>query len=103
MSHESTSDLLKYLDSQAGRPTTSDGPKLTPKDLLPYIGPYSSPITLNAQLTQLNADVKATGKGTNSKIDPTNPIPPKDVNSKLHPKLSDDKCIANTHEDGRDL
>lgn len=96
MSYESTSDYLMYRDSEAGRSTTPNGPKLTPKDLFPHIARYSSPTDLAAQLTQLTSDVEATVKGTNRKIDPANPIPPKDVNSKPPQKLPNDK-------DDRDL
>lgn len=92
MSNKSASDLLDDLDFQAGRVPTSDGPKLTPKDLLPYISSHSSPTALKAQLDRLKTDIEKTdiektGKGTNSKINPTNPILQKDVNSKPSQKL----------------
>lgn len=101
MSDISTSDYLKNRDSEAGRPTTSNGPKLTPEDLLPHIAPHFSHMALGAQLAQLNAEVKATNKEANSKIDPTNPIPPKNVNSKSPQKLPDNKHIDS--QDDRDL
>ena len=100
MSHESTSDYLEYRDSKAGRPTTPNGPKLTPKDLFPHIARYSSPIALGDSFTKLKDDIATTDKGTNSKPPPTNPIPPKDVNSKPPQKLLNGKYITG---DDRDL